>query len=314
MNQCGANKNFFDIAVIAPMSSGKSTLLNAILQNEILPVSTEATTAKITAIRDTDVENGFCVRCRNRNGAVITTSMPASEKLIKQYNADPAVHFIDIEGNIPFIRGSKAKLRLIDTPGPNNSANPQHRALMQEVLNGKTKPMILFVLDASKPQSNDEAYILKELADVIRVNPRRRLLFVLNMLDQLNEGHDSLEKTIADTRSYLKRMGLPDSPLFPMCAKMAVYLNRIHSNQSLTKKQANELNAFSEISNLSEYADLSYECNQRLHTLIEDCSGSEKSYNWGMMQSGLMALQVAIQDICNQEYDTTGCKCEKESR
>ena len=48
----------FEINVVATMSSGKSTLINALLDYELMPVANTATTATIVNIIDTDREKG----------------------------------------------------------------------------------------------------------------------------------------------------------------------------------------------------------------------------------------------------------------
>lgn len=45
----------FRIVVVAPMSSGKSTLINAIIGRDMLPAVNQATTAVITEIKDNDM-------------------------------------------------------------------------------------------------------------------------------------------------------------------------------------------------------------------------------------------------------------------
>lgn len=49
----------FEIVVVAPMSSGKSTLINSLLGCNLLPAYNKATTAVITRIRDNDNAKGF---------------------------------------------------------------------------------------------------------------------------------------------------------------------------------------------------------------------------------------------------------------
>ena len=48
------NNSIFPVNVIATMSSGKSTLINALLQTKLMPSKNEACTATITEILDTD--------------------------------------------------------------------------------------------------------------------------------------------------------------------------------------------------------------------------------------------------------------------
>lgn len=58
----------FEIVVIAPMSSGKSTIINSILGRKILPEATKATTATVTRITDKDEYKEFLVTCKDNKG------------------------------------------------------------------------------------------------------------------------------------------------------------------------------------------------------------------------------------------------------
>ena len=54
-----AKNSQFEINVVATMSSGKSTLINALLGQQLMPAANEATTATIVKIVDTDTEKLF---------------------------------------------------------------------------------------------------------------------------------------------------------------------------------------------------------------------------------------------------------------
>jgi predicted GTPase len=62
-----------EIAVIATMSSGKSTLINSILSQELMPSKNTACTAKITRIKDNYNLNQFNAVCKNINEEVVST-------------------------------------------------------------------------------------------------------------------------------------------------------------------------------------------------------------------------------------------------
>ena len=64
-----AFNNDFDAYVIATMSSGKSTFINAMLGTDLLPARNEATTATIATIFDTKYNKYIGVRC-NKNGYI----------------------------------------------------------------------------------------------------------------------------------------------------------------------------------------------------------------------------------------------------
>ena len=63
----------FEIAVIATMSSGKSTLINSMLSQELMPSKNTACTAKITRIKDNDNLDKFRAVCKNINEEVVAT-------------------------------------------------------------------------------------------------------------------------------------------------------------------------------------------------------------------------------------------------
>lgn len=296
-----AAKTYFDIAVIATVSSGKSTIMNALLQQDFLPVSNEPTTAKVFTITDNDQQDYFTVRCRSKQGKIIRGNPVVSGDLLRTYNRDPLIQYIDLEGNIPSICGGKIKVRWIDTPGPNNSSDSSHRELMKSVLDRKTLSLVMFVLDATKPQEESEALLLEEVRNSLKTHPGRDIIFVLNKLDSLNEEDgESLEKAIENTRAYLKRIGLPQEPIFPLNAKMAVLLHKLAQNRSLTKKEAHELSSFAFNQNYSDYADLSDACQNILKQERRKSVSCESAIAAGLYQSGITALQAAIQEQCDK--------------
>ena len=52
------DKNIFKVCVVATMSSGKSTFINSIIGEEIMPEKNEACTARTMAVLDNDILNG----------------------------------------------------------------------------------------------------------------------------------------------------------------------------------------------------------------------------------------------------------------
>lgn len=54
-----ARSSEFEVNVVATMSSGKSTLINALLGRKLMPAKNEATTATIVKIKDVDGKKNF---------------------------------------------------------------------------------------------------------------------------------------------------------------------------------------------------------------------------------------------------------------
>ena len=190
----------FKIVVVAPMSSGKSTLINAILGHDLLPAINEATTAVVTHIRDNDDAEKFTVTSRDIHGQPICfkvnedgsfaededgryilaqdgvpiVNVNATPNLIEQLNSaiDPEddthkralAGSIEIEGPIPALPSTRLRTVFIDTPGGNNAQNEEHGRLMTEAIQDEEKSLILYVFNGTQTGTNDSDEILREIA------------------------------------------------------------------------------------------------------------------------------------------------------
>src|SRR5574344_2656877 len=70
----------FEMAVVATMSSGKSTLINAMLGKDLLPARNEATTANLARIHDIDGQNELKAIAYNKDHKEIETIENASQE------------------------------------------------------------------------------------------------------------------------------------------------------------------------------------------------------------------------------------------
>src|SRR5690606_5297198 len=118
----------FDVYVVATMSSGKSTLINAMLGRDLLPAANEATTATIARITDNDqMVERFAAKRYDHSGQLVDQESNVSQETLKQWNQLDDTQLIDIEGNILAIRErEEVRLVITDTPGPNNSQDEDH--------------------------------------------------------------------------------------------------------------------------------------------------------------------------------------------
>lgn len=81
------------------MSSGKSTLINALLQQELLPSGNKSCTAQVTRIIDYDGMERFDGVCYGEdNETIIYQESGISLEKMKIYNDDSRVEHVDIKG------------------------------------------------------------------------------------------------------------------------------------------------------------------------------------------------------------------------
>ncbi len=224
-----AKSSDFEVNVVATMSAGKSTLINSLLRQKLMPAKQEACTATITEIKDTD-GGCFTAKVYDAEGALIQTHPELTFEIMEKLNSNPAVSKIRAEGNIPFVSSEDVSLVLVDTPGPNNSRDPEHRAATYRMLSESSKAVVLYILNATQLAVNDDYNLLSHVADSMRVGgkqSRDRFIFVVNKLDEFKKGEDSVDAAIAKVRDYLKDNGIENANIYPASALTALNIRTI---------------------------------------------------------------------------------------
>lgn len=292
----------FDIAVIATMSSGKSTLINALLGQDLLPTANDATTAKISRIRDVDGTEGFRVSCRNKDEQLIHEETTATPQLLQEYNEDKEVFYVDLEGKIPGISNRTLRLNLIDTPGPNNSATEEHRNVTYSIINDtEQQPIILYVLDATKPEDESDANLLRYIAAQIKDGGRQtqeRFIFAMNKADDLEEKNDgTVSDVIRRRQNYLCKpdIGIEGAQIIPICARAAKFLQMRHNGQELSRKEMRALEYALE-SPLDKDAQLTPSCRKKLDSMKQEAQEKCDQYTLDLIATGIVGLELTINE------------------
>ena len=129
-----------EILVMATMSSGKSTLINALLSKKLLPSSNEACTATITKVINKNQKN-YSAKAFSIKRELLYEEYDVSYEKMRDWNNDENISEIEIYGIIPF--ANTLNLTLIDTPGPNNSRNIEHQKMLEINLKNINKNTII---------------------------------------------------------------------------------------------------------------------------------------------------------------------------
>lgn len=186
--------------VVSTMSSGKSTLINAIVGSELLPSMNRACTARAVAILDNDMKSNFEVHAVDNNG-VYSHIDKASKKIVVDFNKSKDISEMIIEGEIRGIRNSKKSMLLIDTPGINNSMDMSHEIVTKKVLDEYPEGLILYVINAQQIGTYDDKSFLKVVAKKIRDNPQFSILFANRRIDKLVQS--AREKVKLEEAEYI---------------------------------------------------------------------------------------------------------------
>lgn len=296
----------FEIAVVATMSSGKSTLINAMLGNELLPARNEATTATIARIHDDDDADHFHGESFDKDGNEIARCDPLSLENMNQLNDNPDTADIEIYGNIVGISSQSLKLVLTDTPGPNNSRTDEHKNHTYRLIkDSKYKPMVLYILNGTQLETNDDDSLLTDIAEAMRSGGRQasdRFIFVLNKADEFDPEKESVAKKVDDTKKYLESHGIKNPKVFPCSAYVAKLIRQYQAGYPFTRKEKIDLQGNlamfidDEELHFSDMAELSDDVRNKLNQEIAAAKKDANEYRETLVYTGIPAVEGAISE------------------
>lgn len=306
------NNAIFPINVIATMSSGKSTLINALLSKKLMPSKNEACTAVITEILDRDESTFKAVVYNSDNERLEAVNTLTYEEMLR-LNENPDVFRIVSEGEIPFITADDTALKLIDTPGPNNARNQNHKNTTYRSLNSDSNNLILYVLNGTQLSTNDDAALLNYVSEQIKKGgkqARDRFLFVINKMDSFNPEEEDIGKAIESAKNYLSTYGIEDPQIYPVSAYTALNIRTELAGVDIDELDLKALKKLSpaardaitaidkfndyEEMHLEKYSTLSpsahRELDYRLHKTIEEGDTKEQA----LIHCGICSIEAAI--------------------
>lgn len=208
-----AQENDFYIVFAGLYSSGKSTLLNAVIRHNVLPTSTDTCTSKNCRIRhDRSIGNKVSLTCYGQNDEVVIPKrvFDSDEECakafseicpIKDKNSEdkyPDVVTMELGADLSHlypknISDDKFNIVLIDTPGMNSAKSSEnginkHAQIAMEAISMENKPMIILCVDAEYKDDQSIGEFMREI--VVQANKENsgfndRFLFLMNKGDDV---------------------------------------------------------------------------------------------------------------------------------
>lgn len=307
------NNSIFPINVIATMSSGKSTLINALLRNRLMPSKNEACTATITEIIDND-KDGFVATAYDINNNELDYYIPnLTYGIMNELNDNENVHRIEVEGDIPFIDAKSIALMLVDTPGPNNAQNQEHKNTTYRAINSNSNNLILYVLNGTQLSTNDDAELLKYVAEQIQKGGKQvrdRFIFVINKMDGFNPDEEDIEKAVMSAKKYLSGYGIEDPQIFPCSAYTALNI-RTHladiDIENLSREEERQLPSAARDAipmiykfigyksmHLEKYSTLSPSAKGELNYRLRKAEANNDIKEQALIHCGIYSIEAAI--------------------
>ena len=310
-----ARSSEFEVCVVATMSAGKSTLINSMLRTKLMPSKMEACTAIITRIKDND-SPGWQAEVYNKENRLIETQKDLTNLTMNRLNEDSQVSLIKVTGNIPFVSAEDVSLVLIDTPGPNNSRNPEHRKVQSEFLGKSSKSLVLYIMEGTFG-SDDDNLLLEKVADSMSVGGKQskdRFIFVVNKMDDRKKEDGDTEQTLGRIRSYLKMHGIVNPNLFPAAALPALNIRMIENGQQMDEDTIDETEVKvkklirNENMHFENFAPLPRSVREEINAQLLEASDAQDTNGQALIHTGVMSVEAAIRQYVRKYAKTAKIK------
>lgn len=243
----------FRIVFAGMYSSGKSTLINAILGKEILPTSDETCTSKVFRIEHDERTSFARMWCTDANNNIVVPENEYDEntlseafetmfprgldgKLLPSVPAEiETVHIATNMCNLYPRSGAynkdSIKLVIIDTPGTNSGDGKEqkHLDITKNVIQSGKQEIVIFVTSASQNKVDS----IMQFLDIVDQSGNasgaydQRFLFALNMADTCEfKKKETWESRLKSTQTYYcggnKQRRIQNPRFFPTSARAAL--------------------------------------------------------------------------------------------
>lgn len=224
---------------MATISAGKSSIINAMIGQELLHAANEATTACITRVEHRNERKSFSGACYRDSGTVLTRRRNTTPELVRSWNADSRVDRITLTGRFDSVPRFASGLVVYDTPGPNNGQNERHGQVARKALLSIPYKALFYVLNAGQLGTRDDRACLDLLRDCPYAGPT---YFLLNKVDLLDpEKGENIAVHVSNAHRYLVEAGFEDPVVIPTVADAALYARKALNGHALTRVQRSRL-------------------------------------------------------------------------
>lgn len=168
----------YDIVICGEVKKGKSTLLNAIIGQDILPVDNEIATSQVFRITNSIVESFYLVFNDGSQMAITREELPKYGSQVDANlhgNTDlkgKVISYIQINIPITFLPDN---VSLVDTPGL-GAIYKSHEWITQNYV--KKATAVIFVFDPKTPLVKQEQLFIEKILDITS-----NLMFVMTKID-----------------------------------------------------------------------------------------------------------------------------------
>ncbi len=298
-----------EVIVLATMSSGKSTIINTLLGEDILPNENQACTAKIFKILDNDKIDNSIISAINHTDELVLLEKESLYELNKKDN----IKEIIVEGNFKGIKNKKERKKLhqiclVDTPGPNNSLDSSHKEITYKLLEEGNTNHLVYVLNATQIGVNDDKKLLLDILEYQKSkNKNFDVTFVLNKSDEILLKDEDMEAILENCKNYLKELGFLESSVIPLSAYAGKLFKFALEGKLKTRKEKNDFTLFYDLFEEKSLSSLIPKRKTKDKTIVvQNLDYSKSDIMSKYYATGMVDLEKALENVLHDKIYNKG--------
>lgn len=311
-----AKSSDFEVCVVATMSAGKSTLINAMLGTKLMPSKQEACTAIITRIKDTDNKT-WQAKVYDKYGNQIETHEELTYQTMERLNADEKTAEIKVNGNIPFVTSENVSLVLIDTPGPDNARDSLHKEVQRDFLNKSSKSLVLYVMEPTFGNDANNT-LLESIAESMSVGGKQskdRFIFVVNKMDGRKKEDGDTKDTLESVCEYLKNHKIENPNLFLITALTALNIRLIKNGIAVDEDTKDDTDC--NVKKLNRNKNMHFEnyasslpnsIRRDIDSQLKEAQQNSDAQGAALIHTGVISVEAAIRQYVEKYAKTAKIK------
>ena len=226
INDSFAENKLKRVLIVANVSAGKSTLINALIGHKLNKTATNACTKDLCYIYGKPQKDGLTIKLRDTDKYIYDESFG-------QWSSNECEQ-IGVYFASNHLKGKK--ICFIDTPGFNDAQNQERGIITEKAIKDNKYDAVLYIANGAYMGREDEQHLL----EVIIKNTKKPIVFVMNYLDKYKPKDDSISDSIARYRSDIVKLGIKDPIIIPISARVA-FLAEMEKQNLLDEEECLEL-------------------------------------------------------------------------
>jgi GTPase SAR1 family protein len=212
----------FSIVLVGEFSAGKSTFLNALMHQRVLPSFTNETTATVNFLRHRSLApEGVLGQVYYRNGSIEDLhdlDIPTIERVVSTRGGDDEQYVANMVDHVDLFLDSaflQDGVMLVDSPGLNGVAD-RHREITEQQI--KASHASIFVFNADQPGSKTNFEYLRQLK-----SESDNIFFVLNKIDVIRSSENQTVEDVVEQLRQTYHKQFPEESELPKIWPVAAY-------------------------------------------------------------------------------------------